>query len=103
MARPLVAMRPSHPVRGRLGHPTRQGSCSVETPNPDTPRKLTLPRRIATIRISSESNMTDTRRIYLDNAATSFPKPEAVYTAVDGYNRHSGAAVGRGAYRAAID
>lgn len=40
-------------------------------------------------------------RIYLDNAATSYPKPESVYTAVDDYQRHIGVAVGRGAYREA--
>ena len=34
--------------------------------------------------------------IYLDNAATSFPKPEAVYDAVDDYQRHCGAAYSRG-------
>jgi selenocysteine lyase/cysteine desulfurase len=28
-------------------------------------------------------------RIYLDNAATSFPKPDAVYAAIDEYNRRS--------------
>ncbi|MEX1096960.1 MAG: aminotransferase class V-fold PLP-dependent enzyme [Planctomycetales bacterium] len=43
------------------------------------------------------------RRIYLDNAATSFPKPEGVYAAMDRYNRELGAAVGRSAYRAALD
>ncbi|MEX0718203.1 MAG: aminotransferase class V-fold PLP-dependent enzyme [Planctomycetaceae bacterium] len=42
-------------------------------------------------------------RIYLDNAATSFPKPESVAAAVDRYNRELGAAVGRSAYRAALD
>lgn len=47
--------------------------------------------------------MADSRRIYLDNAATTFPKPEVVYAAVDNYNRRVGAAIGRGAYRAAID
>ncbi|MBI3865284.1 MAG: aminotransferase class V-fold PLP-dependent enzyme [Planctomycetia bacterium] len=31
------------------------------------------------------------RRIYLDNAATSFPKPDAVYDAIDRYNRQVGA------------
>jgi cysteine desulfurase / selenocysteine lyase len=36
------------------------------------------------------------RSIYLDNAATSFPKPECVYDAVDRYNRENGRAVGRG-------
>ena len=41
-------------------------------------------------------------RIYLDNAATSWPKPESVYAAVDEYQRNAGAAAGRGAYREAI-
>ena len=41
-------------------------------------------------------------RVYLDNAATSFPKPEAVYSAVDDYQRRIGVAVGRGAYREAV-
>ena len=43
------------------------------------------------------------RGVYMDNAATSFPKPEAVYAAVDHYNRHVGAAVGRSAYRGAVE
>lgn len=43
------------------------------------------------------------RRIYLDNAATSFPKPESVYSAMDDYNRRIGAAIGRGAYRATLE
>lgn len=38
------------------------------------------------------------KRIYLDNAATSWPKPAAVYAAVDNYQRRLGAAAGRGAY-----
>lgn len=41
-------------------------------------------------------------RIYLDNAATSYPKPESVYAAVDHYQRNIGVAVGRGAYREAV-
>ena len=41
--------------------------------------------------------------IYLDNAATSFPKPDAVYQAVDRYNRELGVAVGRGAFGQALD
>lgn len=41
-------------------------------------------------------------RIYLDNAATSWPKAEAVYQAVDGYLRQNGAAAGRGAYSDAV-
>ena len=43
------------------------------------------------------------KRIYLDNAATSFPKPDCVWAAVKDYNRRLGSAVGRGAYRAGID
>lgn len=42
-------------------------------------------------------------RIYLDNAATSWPKPEAVYQAVDSYLRHNGATAGRGVYREAVE
>jgi len=41
--------------------------------------------------------------IYLDNAATSFPKPEAVYAAVDRYNRRMGVAVGRGSSRSSVE
>ena len=42
-------------------------------------------------------------QIYLDNAATSYPKPESVYAAVDHYNRSLGAAAGRGGFRAAVE
>lgn len=42
-------------------------------------------------------------RIYFDNAATSWPKPEAVYKAVDAYQRNIGAAAGRGGYRAGLE
>lgn len=41
--------------------------------------------------------------IYFDNAATSYPKPEAVYAAVDHYMRNIGASAGRGAYRRALE
>ncbi len=44
-----------------------------------------------------------TEKIYLDNAATSFPKPEAVYRTVDHYLRSVGASAGRGAYREAAE
>jgi len=40
--------------------------------------------------------------IYFDNAATSFPKPEVVYDAVDYYYRYIGTSSGRGAYRQAL-
>lgn len=39
--------------------------------------------------------------IYLDNAATSFPKPESVYLAMDHFNRHIGASPGRSSYATA--
>jgi cysteine desulfurase family protein len=42
-------------------------------------------------------------RIYLDNAATSWPKPEAVYTAVDDYQRRLGAPAGRSSYAEAAE
>lgn len=42
--------------------------------------------------------MADPTRIYLDNAATSWPKPETVYAAVDDYQRRLGAPLGRGIY-----
>ncbi len=42
-------------------------------------------------------------RIYLDNAATSWPKPEAVYEAVDHYQRNLGAPNGRSGYREAVE
>lgn len=41
--------------------------------------------------------------IYLDNAATSYPKPESVYQAVDRALRHVGASPGRGGYRRGLD
>ncbi len=44
---------------------------------------------------------TERERIYLDNAATSWPKPPAVYEAVDRYQRECGAPVGRSAYQEA--
>ncbi|MCP4194941.1 MAG: aminotransferase class V-fold PLP-dependent enzyme [Planctomycetaceae bacterium] len=43
------------------------------------------------------------KRIYLDNAATSWPKPDTVFDAIDAYQRRSGAPAGRGAYQEAID
>lgn len=47
--------------------------------------------------------MPDMPRIYLDNAATSWPKPEAVYAAVNRYQRELGAPLGRGVYPEAIE
>ena len=42
------------------------------------------------------------QRIYFDNAATSFPKPESVWQALDHYSRNIGASAGRGAYAEAM-
>src|SRR5262245_47103443 len=42
--------------------------------------------------------MNDCRRIYLDNAATSWPKPDSVYAAVERAMRELGAPAGRSAY-----
>ena len=41
--------------------------------------------------------------IYLDNGATSYPKPEEVYTAVYDFMRNIGVSSGRGAYRQALN
>ena len=41
--------------------------------------------------------------IYLDNAATSWPKPEAVYQAMDSFMRHTGASPGRSGHRLSIE
>jgi len=41
--------------------------------------------------------------VYLDNAATSFPKPESVYQAVDRTMREVGVSPGRGGYRRSLD
>lgn len=39
--------------------------------------------------------------VYLDNAATTFPKPESVYVAMDKMNREGAVNAGRGSYKAA--
>jgi len=43
------------------------------------------------------------RRLYIDNAATSFPKPESVLNAMMYYAQSLGASAGRGAYSEAIE
>lgn len=42
-------------------------------------------------------------RIYMDNAATSFPKPECVYEAMDHFNRHQGGSPGRGTHTQTLE
>lgn len=39
--------------------------------------------------------------VYLDNAATTYPKPEAVYEALDQANRELAFNAGRGSYKSA--
>lgn len=39
------------------------------------------------------------KTIYMDNAATSYPKPESVYNAMDYFNRHLGGSPGRGSHQ----
>ncbi|NUQ60891.1 MAG: aminotransferase class V-fold PLP-dependent enzyme [Pirellulales bacterium] len=46
--------------------------------------------------------MTTPKRIYLDNAATSWPKPESVYAAVDHYQRRIGTSPSRSVYAEAV-
>ncbi len=43
------------------------------------------------------------RRLYMDNAATSFPKPRAVLEAMTKYATELGASAGRGAYAEAVE
>ena len=43
------------------------------------------------------------RRLYMDNAATSLPKPREVMEAMTRYVNELGASAGRGAYREAVE
>jgi cysteine desulfurase / selenocysteine lyase len=50
---------------------------------------------------SSPSSLADT--IYFDNAATSFPKPEVVYAALDEFARRVGGSGGRSSHRRSLE
>ena len=55
-------------------------------------------------RMNAENSGPSTpRRLYLDNAATSFPKPKTVLEAMVRYATELGASAGRGAYTEAIE
>lgn len=54
------------------------------------------------IQREGSSNVSTRTRNYLDHAATSWPKAESVYVAMDRYARDVGAAAGRGEYQAAM-
>lgn len=51
----------------------------------------------------TENEKCHNRCIYLDNGATSYPKPECVYTEMDSYLRNNGASPGRGNYARAME
>jgi len=51
----------------------------------------------------ADSSSPQPRRLYMDNAATSFPKPKAVLEAMSHYATELGASAGRGAYAEAIE
>ena len=53
--------------------------------------------------ISEPARETEPSRVYLDHAATSWPKPAGVREAVDRFARVCGAAAGRGSYRSAVE
>lgn len=44
---------------------------------------------------ATHENLSDQSIIYLDNAATSFPKPDSVYDAADAFMRRNGSSLGR--------
>src|SRR6266446_232580 len=51
----------------------------------------------------NRSSAQSPRRLYLDNAATTFPKPPSVLEAMNRYATELGASAGRGAYHEAIE
>lgn len=53
--------------------------------------------------LTQETSPFTPRRLYLDNAATSFPKPRSVTEAMVRYATELGASAGRGAYQEAIE
>lgn len=55
------------------------------------------------LRVMSNAQGIPIPRLYLDNAATSFPKPPGVLQAMCDYARRLGASAGRGAYSEAIE
>src|SRR5215469_15607617 len=50
-----------------------------------------------------KENVPAPRRLYMDNAATSFPKPPGVLEAMTHYATQLGASAGRGAYAEAVE
>ncbi|HEX2971531.1 MAG TPA: aminotransferase class V-fold PLP-dependent enzyme, partial [Tepidisphaeraceae bacterium] len=52
--------------------------------------------------MDTATNTSSPRRLYMDNAATSFPKPQSVLDAMVHYATDLGASAGRGAYDEAV-
>ncbi len=50
----------------------------------------------------NDSSASEQRRVYLDNAATSWPKSTAALEAAEEFSRQCGATAGRGAYRSGL-
>ena len=65
--------------------------------------RLIFAERVALPLCLSPPPVESDTRIYLDNAATSFPKPESVVRAVTEYMTHCGVAAGRGSSRRATE
>jgi cysteine desulfurase family protein len=59
---------------------------------------ISCPLWLGEIKVYATSMTNETDRIYLDNAATSWPKPEPVYAIVDRWMRELGAPAGRASY-----
>ena len=120
-AEPLELRRDGRPARPAGRGQLQRASCSSSPPRATSSRSsptagpssrgpTTSPRRGRSTPSSSGSDARGTRpsssiraptMIYLDNAATSFPKPEPVYQALDAFARTRLANPGRAGHRMA--
>lgn len=87
------------PARWDLGRTPWAEALDGKEPRGMRPHGGQRSRKYLTGAKPGESDMAELKRVYLDNAATSWPKPESVYRAVDEYQRHLGCSPGRGVYR----
>ena len=115
VALPIVAVRRLQSDQQRvpiwLPPALRVRSATIRSGRPGRFRRSILSSELATVArpatrgsrrglfpsssLGSQASRLMPPRIYLDNAATSWPKPEAVYRAVDHFQRNIGAAAGR--------
>src|SRR5690606_20509848 len=98
--------RPSeHCDRLLLSPPRRRAGGAAMADGPDQVRRRHLEarafRRWSAAVDASAMSQQERTRIYLDHAATGWPKPERVYVAMDRFARSTGASAGRGGYRSA--